>query len=105
MVESKHATQRVRRQGDLRGLNRPTFYYKAVHDSAMNQQLMSLIHEQFLRTPFCGWRKMIVYLRRLGYAVNGNGVRRLMRLKSTSCSEQSHPHPSDYTLAVSWSKD
>ena len=31
-------------------------------------------------TPFYGWRKMTAYLRRLGYAVNGKRVRRLMRL-------------------------
>ena len=33
-----------------------------------------------MRTPFYGWRKMVAYLRRLGYAVNGKRVRRLMRL-------------------------
>ena len=38
------------------------------------------IDEQYLRTPFYGWRKMVAYLRRLGYAVNGKRVRRLMRL-------------------------
>ena len=46
----------------------------------MNLQLMRLIDEQFLRTPFYGWRKMTIYLRRLGYAINGKRVRRLMRL-------------------------
>ncbi len=33
-----------------------------------------------MRTPFCGWRKMTAYLRRLGCAVNGKRVRRLMCL-------------------------
>ena len=41
---------------------------------------MRQIDEQFLRTPFYGWPKMTAYLRRLGYAVNGKRVRRLMRL-------------------------
>ena len=80
MVDSQHATLSVRRQGELLGLNRSTFYYQAVPESTLNLQLMRLIDEQFMRTPFYGWRKMTVYLRRLGYAVNGKRVRRLMRL-------------------------
>ena len=36
--------------------------------------------KQFLRTPFYGWPKMTAHLRRLGYAINGKRVRRLMRL-------------------------
>ena len=44
-------------------------------------QLMRLIDEQFVRSPFCGWRKMTAYLRRLDYAVHGKRVRRLMCLK------------------------
>ena len=41
---------------------------------------MRLIDKQFLRTPFYGWPKMTAHLRRLGYAINGKRVRRLMRL-------------------------
>ena len=80
MVDVAIPTLSVRRQGELLGLNRCSIYYKAAPESAMNLQLMRLIDEQFLRTPFYGWRKMTVYLRRLGYVVNGKRVRRLMRL-------------------------
>ncbi|MDE0464593.1 MAG: IS3 family transposase [Caldilineaceae bacterium] len=80
MVDVANPTLSVRRQGELLGLNRSSFYYQAAPESALNLQLMRLIDEQFLRTPFYGWRKMTVYLRRLGYAVNGKRVRRLMRL-------------------------
>lgn len=42
---------------------------------------MNLIDEQYTATPFFGWRRMTVYLRRVkGYEVNGKRVRRLMRL-------------------------
>ena len=50
-------------------------------EPALNLQLMRLIDEQFVRSPFCGWRKMTAYLRRLDYAVHGKRVRRLLRLK------------------------
>jgi len=41
---------------------------------------MSLIDEQYMRTPFYGVDKMTAWLRREGYAVNPKRVRRLMRL-------------------------
>ena len=62
------------------GLNRSSFYYQAAPESALKLDLMRLIDEQFLRSPFYGWRKMTVYMRRLGYAISGKRVRRLMRL-------------------------
>ncbi len=42
MVDSQHATLSERRQGELLGLNRSTFYYQAVPESALNLQLMRL---------------------------------------------------------------
>ena len=80
MVDSQHADLSVRRQCELLGLSRASFYYQAASESALNLQLIRLIDEQFLCTPFYGWRKMTAYLRRLGYAINGKRVRRLMRL-------------------------
>ena len=71
MVDSQLATLSLRRQGKLLGLNRSSIYYQATSEWALNLQLMRLIDEQFERTPFCGWRKMTAYLRRLGYAING----------------------------------
>ena len=80
MVDSQHATLSVRRQSELLGLNRASFYFQAASESALNLDLMRLIDAQYLRTLFNGWPKMTAYLRRLGYAVNGKRVRRLMRL-------------------------
>ena len=80
MVDMTTPTLSVRRQGELLGLNRSSFYYQAVAESTLNLHLMRLIDKQFLRIPFYGWRKMTAYLRRLGYAINGKRVRRLMRL-------------------------
>ena len=62
------------------GLNRATFYYRPVPESTFNLHLMRLLDEQYLRTPFYGWPRMTVYLRRQGYEVNHKRVQRLMRL-------------------------
>ena len=40
---------------------------------------MSLIDEQYMRTPFYGVDKMTVWLRREGHVVNPKRVRSLMR--------------------------
>lgn len=41
---------------------------------------MELIDKQYLKTPFYGSRKMVVYLKGEGYLVNRKRVQRLMRL-------------------------
>ena len=78
MIDSEAPALSVRRQCELLGLNRSSFYYQAASESALNLHLMHLIDEQYLRTPFYGWPKMTAYLRRQGYAINGKRVRRLM---------------------------
>jgi putative transposase len=74
MVERGHAAISIRRQCELLGLTTPAT------ESAFNLQLMRLIDEQYLRTPFYGWPRMTASLRRQGYVVNGKRVRRLMRV-------------------------
>jgi putative transposase len=69
----------VRRQCELLGLNRSTWYYQPTGESTYNLHLLRLMDEQYLRTPFYGWPRMTAWLRRQGYAVNGKRVRRLMR--------------------------
>jgi putative transposase len=69
----------VRRQCELLGLNRSTLYYAPAGESTENLQLMRLIDEQYLRTPFYGWPRMTAYLRRQGYDVNHKRIQRLMR--------------------------
>ena len=66
MVDMAAPTLSVRRQGELIGLKRSSFYYQATPEPALNLQLMRLIDMQFLSTPFYGWPKMTAYLRRLG---------------------------------------
>jgi putative transposase len=69
----------VREQCALLGLNRSTYYYVPATESPLNLQLMQLIDEQYMRTPFYGWPRMTDYLHKQGYAVNHKRVQRLMQ--------------------------
>lgn len=61
------------------GLNRSTWYYEPAGESEFNLQLMKLIDEQYLRTPFFGWPRMTAWLQRQGHLVNHKRVQRLMQ--------------------------
>ena len=79
MIERDHPELSIRRQCELVGLNRSTLYYEPAPESALNLALMRLIDEQYLKTPFYGWPRMLAYLQRLGYTVNHKRVRRLLQ--------------------------
>jgi putative transposase len=80
LVEPDHAELSVRRQCDLLGLCRSSWYYEPVPASAANLALMRRIDEQYLRRPYFGSRRMTVWLRSVGEVVNRKRVQRLMRL-------------------------
>ena len=79
-MEPEHETISLRRQCELLNLNRSSWYYQPAEESAYNLQLMRLIDEQYLQTPFYGWRRMTAHLRRQGHEVNHKRIWRLMRL-------------------------
>lgn len=70
----------IRAQCALLGLNRSTYYYTPAQTNPEDLRLMRLLDEQYLRTPFYGYRRMTVCLRQAGYAVNHKRVQRLLRL-------------------------
>ena len=70
----------MRRQCELVGLPRSTWYYEAAAETAENLALMRLVDEQYLRTPFYGSRRMTAWLNRKGHTVNRKRVQRLLRL-------------------------
>ena len=78
-VEPCHKKIPVYRQCELLGLNRSSLYYKPSGETEYNQQLMRLIDEQYVKTPFYGIDKMVAWLGRHGHKVNHKRVRRLMR--------------------------
>jgi putative transposase len=97
MVEPGHPRLSLVRQCRLLGISRSAVYYKPVGESVENLQLMRLIDEQFLDTPYFGARQMCKFLRRLGHSVGRKRIRRLMRKMGLEAIYQkpntSAPHP------------
>jgi len=80
MIDTDHPTLSIRRQCELVGLNRSTFYWEPAGESPFNLQLMRLIDEEYTRAPFYGYRKMTARLNNHhGYQVNHKRVARLMQ--------------------------
>jgi putative transposase len=50
-------------------VTRSTYYYQPSGESELNLELMRLIDEQYLKTPFYGHRQMTRHLRREGSEV------------------------------------
>ena len=70
----------IRRQCELLGLSRSSFYYEPAGVSADDLRLMGLIDRQYTARPFYGSRRMVVWLGQQGEDVNRKRVRRLMRV-------------------------
>jgi putative transposase len=80
MIDTAHPTLSIRRQCELVGLNRSTFYWEPAGESPLNLQLMRLIDEEYTRAPFYGYRKMTARLNNHhGYQVNHKRTERLMQ--------------------------
>jgi putative transposase len=80
MVEHNNKTLSVRRQCELLDINRSSLYYSKADTDAQDLELMRMIDEQYLKTPFFGSRRITKMLNRAEYQVNRKRVRRLMRL-------------------------
>ena len=80
LMEPEHPVLSLRRQCELIGLNRSSWYYAPASESAENLRLMRLIDEQYTQTPFYGWPRMTAHLRQHSDLVNHKRVQRLMQL-------------------------
>jgi len=79
-VEPDHPKLSIRRQCELLGLSRSTYYYEPAEPDPEDLALMRLLDQQYLKTPFYGSRRMTVFLRiKEGYVINRKRVQRLMR--------------------------
>ena len=81
-VEADHKKIPIYRQCELLTLNRGSLYYQRSGETSYNEQLMRLLDEQYIETPFYGINKMTEWLRRQGHYVNHKRIRRLMRQMS-----------------------
>lgn len=88
MVEPAHPRLSIARQCLLLGISRSAFYYEAIGESPRNLELMRVIDEQFLETPYFGSRQMARWLRRRGYPISRKRVARLMRKMGLSAIYQ-----------------
>ena len=97
MVEPDHSRLSIVQQCKLLSVNRSSYYYQSSGESELNLELMRLIDEQYLKTPFYGHRQMTKHLRREDYAVSRTRIGRLMKLMGLSAIYQkpntSKPHP------------
>ena len=89
----------VSRQCALAGVAR-SWVYGAVAGEALDELdllLLGLIDAQYTRRPFYGSRRMVVYLKEQGHAVNRKRVQRLMRVLGLAGMAPgpatSRPHP------------
>ena len=79
MIELNHPELSQRRQCELVGLSRSSYYYQPAQESALNLELMRLLDEKYMEMPYYGWPRMTAHLRRLGYVINHKRVQRLMQ--------------------------
>ena len=97
MIEPNHSKLSIVSQCELVRISRSTFYYEGKGESGFNLELMRLIDEQFMETPYYGSRQMARHLRRQGYTVGRKRIRRLMRKMGLQAIYQrprtSQPHP------------
>lgn len=81
LIDKGHPQLSVVRQCDLLGVNRSSLYYKPVPESEENLQIMRILDEQYLKTPFYGVERLLLLLADRRYKVNRKRLRRLMRLQ------------------------
>ena len=96
-MEPDHFRLSIDQQCKLLSVNRSSYYYQATGESALNLELMRMIDEQHMETPWYGARQMARHLRRQGYWVGRKRIRRLMQLMGLAAIYQkpntSKPHP------------
>lgn len=89
-MDVNHDTLSIVRQCQLLGLPRSTCYYHGADESEKNLELMRLLDEQYMQTPFYGSRRMAWWLQEQGYKVNRKRIQRLLRLMGL---EAVYPRP------------
>lgn len=78
LIDSEKREISVKRQCDLLGIVRSTYYYKPV-ESKEDEGYKQLIFEEYRQSPFYGYRKITKALQTKGYIINRKKVLRLMR--------------------------
>ena len=97
LVEPGHPELSIRRQCELLGLNRSSYYYEPASESEENLAVMREIDRLYTQYPFLGYRVMTAMVRREIPDVNKKRVQRLMRKMGLQAiypqKKTSQPHP------------
>ncbi len=98
LIDPAHPDLSVRRQCELLGLNRSSYYFEPATETAENLRLMRRIDRLHTDHPFLGSRRLVEWLEQARrVAVNRKRVRRLMRLMDITAvypkPRLSQPHP------------
>jgi putative transposase len=97
LVEPEHPTISIRRQCELLGLPRSSYYYEPAGESDENLAVMREIDRLYTQHPFLGYRVMTVMVRREIPGVNKKRVQRLMQKMGLQAiypqRKTSQPHP------------
>jgi len=80
LIDWQHPKLSINKQCELLSLSKGALYYTPVPMSQYNLDIMDLIDQQYLKTPFYGSRRMTVFLQTQGYTINRKKVQRLMQV-------------------------
>ena len=69
MIDREEPKLSLVRQCALLGISRSSLYYRPTEDGAEHLELMALIDQQYLKTPFYGSRRMTAWLSNHGHQV------------------------------------
>ena len=81
MVDKQHTALSVVKQCELLQISRSGFYYQPARESLENLDILRVLDEQYLKTPFFGVEKLLVTLIVMGYKINRKRLRRLMKIQ------------------------
>ena len=73
MIDREEPKLSLVRQCALLGISRSWLYYLPTEAGAEDLELMALIDQQYLKTPFYGSRRMTAWLRNHGHRSTASG--------------------------------
>jgi len=79
MIDPNHEAVSIRRQCELVGLARSSYYYQEAAESPLNLELMEKIDRIYTRWPFYGVPRITAVLRQQGFEINHKRIERLMK--------------------------
>lgn len=90
LIDPNYRQLSITRQCEILNLHKSSYYYTPCQESTENLQIMRIMDEQYLKTPFYGVRRMHHHVLKQGYLANIKRIRRLLRLMN---QEAIYPKP------------